>query len=108
MTPEQASKLRKGDRILVEIVVFDDAVIEGRVSVFVPGTKSCTFVRTTDIREVLPRPLEAGDRVIPVGKTLNPPGGKILAVDDHYAWVKWPDDSRGTWPLSDLQRVEDQ
>ena len=105
MTPEQAAKLRKGDRILVEMVV--KSVSGGHVWAAyeedAPRVDRPVFASA--IREVLPRPLEAGDRVKVSPES--PEVGQIIAVDGQQAWVRWPLDMRSTEHLSDLQRVED-
>lgn len=48
------------------------------------------------------QPLKVGDTVdVKSGNGRSP--GKILAVDDDQAWVKWTDGSRGQWPVERLQ-----
>lgn len=120
MTPEQASKLRKGDRILVEMVVSGDNFAP-RVAAHLSSLSpvGALFVDPTDIHSILPRPLEAGDRVewhLAPNKTVLAEG-QIIAVHGGEAWVCWatagyppPDSLRPdrVMLLSDLQRVEDQ
>ena len=106
MTPEQAYKLRKGDRILVEMVV-DGNTADPFVSAYLPSLRAIkTFiVDPYDIREVLPRPLKAGDRV--KGKMADSFLGQVIAVDGDVGWVRWADGYQGLHPFSDLQRVEE-
>lgn len=69
MTPDEAKALKPGDRILVEMVVVDrpghgkspDAVAAHPT---VAGEDYWTRVDPGDIREVLARPFQIGDRVM--------------------------------------------
>lgn len=119
MTPEQASKLRKEDRILVEMVVGPPppnlgALAETVVLAGVAG-EMARPIPMSAIHSILPRPLEAGDRVIAPrshtieNRTATKMAGKIIATHEGLAWIDT--DSKGwetVWPLSDLRRVEDQ
>ena len=109
MTPEQASKLRKGDRVLVEMVVGPPPPNLGAwaETVVLAGVAAemARPIPLSAIREELPRPLEVGDRVKVSPES--PEVGQIIAVDGQQAWVRWPLDMRSTEHLSDLQRVED-
>jgi len=108
MTPEQAYKLRKGDHILVEMVVKEDQH-DYLVAVYMPhllGVKSLA-VAPGDIHSILLRPLEAGDRVR-AADMQSLLVGTILAIHVGQAWVRWPAGDTTVEFLSDLQRVEDQ
>lgn len=104
MIPEQASKLRKGDRILVEMVVSWDAR-EPYIAAYGASGSSlgAITVDPADIHSILPRPLEAGDRVRVDGSGAV---GEIRFVAGNEAWVRWEDMDQTIEPLSDLQRVE--
>ena len=111
MTPEQASKLRKGDRVLVEMVVGPPPPNLGAwaETVVLAGVAAemARPIPLSAIREELPRPLEAGDRV----RLPNPmfhQVGVLLAIDGEECWVRWDDGARNTQDLSDLQRVDDE
>jgi len=109
MTPEQAAKLRKGDRILVEMVVGPSPPNLGAwaetVVLAAAAGEMARPIPMRAIHSILPRPLEAGDRV--TGNWTGSLLGRVIAVDGDYAWVEWADGDRDTEPLSDLQRVED-
>ena len=109
MTPEQASKLRKGARILVEMVVGPPppnlgAWAETVVLAGVAG-EMARPIPMSAIHSILPRPLEAGDRVRDVKDDFE---GTIIAVANDEAWVCWLGSDTTVEPLSDLQRVEDE
>ena len=108
MTPEQAAKLRKGDEVLVRCVIAATERAPEPSWVFVHAEHDAhgpfMYVKVEAIHSALPRPLEAGDRVMKFDDN-----GTIIAVFGHAAWVKWEaDEEPEVWPLSDLQRVEDQ
>lgn len=52
--------------------------------------------------ELLPDPIGAGDRVRYRGSLAK---GSVLAIDDGYAWVACTN-SRVTWPLCDITKIE--
>ena len=106
MTPEQAAKLRKGDRILVEMVV-EDRGFGSFVGAYMPRLRAMKPVNVdpADIHSILPRPLEAGDRVVAVD---DPVSGEIIIICGDEGWVRWPAGDTSVEPLSDLRRVEDQ
>ena len=108
MTPEQASKLRKGDRVLVEMVVGPPPPNLGAwaETVVLAGVAAemARPIPLSAIREELPRPLEVGDRVVAVG---DPVSGEIIIICGDEGWVRWPAGDTSVEPLADLQRVED-
>ena len=107
MTPEQASRLRKGDRILVEMVVVDADPVDMAQPVRAV-LRECSaygfWPAPSQIHSILPRPLEAGDRVRDVKDDFE---GTIIAVANDEAWVCWLGSDTTVEPLSDLQRLED-
>lgn len=102
MTPEQASKLRKGDTFDARFTVSGFSV-DGKTAF---TTNECV-IPVSAVVSILPRPLEAGDRV----RLPNPmfhQVGVLLAIDGEECWVRWDDGARNTQDLSDLQRVDDE
>jgi len=109
MTPEQAAKLRKGDRILVEMVVGPSPPNLGAwaetVVLAAAAGEMARPIPMRAIHSILPRPLKAGDRV--KGKMADSFLGQVIAVDGDVGWVRWADGYQGLHPFSDLQRVEE-
>ena len=103
MTPDEAKSLRKGDHVLVRMVVNSVDVDDPNRPIEI-GDDYWPLVE--DIISVEPRPLEVGDRVVyEDGYTT----GELRAVEGDFAWVKC-DDGGGysSKPLSNLTRADPQ
>lgn len=105
MTPEKL-KAMNGRRVLVEgRLVESEPDKDGDVLVEFAwgGDETCErYVSASAIREILPEPIKAGDRVKTSGGSIV----TVLAVYGDEAWVLYSDGSRSVWPLSELTIVE--
>ena len=106
MSPAEASKLRKGDRILVKMTVKDVNTIDGIVtcmSTVYPTSDQC--IDTDYIVVVLSKHLEVGDRV----KYAKYDIGTIISIFNEYAFVKWDNHPMPeVYYLSDLHFVKEE
>jgi hypothetical protein len=106
VTPEELKGMN-GRRVLVELYIRDDAPDSG-LNVFLAedpdeqSDESRFLVSASAIREILPEPIKAGDRV----KWRTGDVAEVLAVHDGRAWVLYESGARDDWPLSDLTLVE--
>lgn len=104
MTLEQAAKLRRGDEISVRAVVVSIDLTHPQYPICVSVDESDDIcVAPVCILSILRRQLSVGDTVKVPGSYLT---GEIIAVDDGYAWVRWPAGDRTSELLSDLTPVE--
>lgn len=97
-----AKQIKVGDTVLVRAKVVKTPLI-GTVWLETADSDPDEFLADLDaIVSVEPRPLQVGDRVEPHCGGFP---GNIVAIDGDEAWVRWGDDSRGTWRLTKLRRV---
>jgi len=84
--------LKIGDHVLVHSIITATTVhgqwysrpVDGE-----PGDGTAAWTPTSAIREILPRPLEVGDRVIFRTNPKHSVRGDIKSVITPYAWVEW-------------------
>lgn len=90
-----------GRKVLIEGLI-DDASpeIEGCVNVTFSDLTS-QLIPHTDIREILPREIKEGDRVLNRGYQAT-----VLAIHDGRAWVLYDSGRRDDWAVEHLTLAE--
>lgn len=100
------TKLRKGDKITVELTVAKDSLDRDGDVIAESGSVTTVhiWVHPSKIISHTPRGFEVGDRVMFFAN--NDLNGTILFIYDDRAWVKWDNAHGGNvWPLSMLIRL---
>lgn len=105
MTSEEIKALRKGDVVLVRMVLDEDPVLllthPPKWGVSLDGLEPAFngYYRPEDVVSVEPRPLAVGDQVTTADSSLV---GEIRAIEGQGAWVKWPAGDYTSEHISDL------
>ena len=104
-----ATKLRKGDKVLVAAEVLLDGVDRDGEVVVSAGS----YVHPDRVIGYAPgytpaeEPLKVGDKVLHQNTGDHGKPGEIVWLDDAYATVRWPASGVSTYSLPDLRRVID-
>lgn len=93
------SKLKAGDRVVVEAVIKEVCGTSFRVDY--PG--SMFHIPAHEILGVIPRPLEPGDWIY--SGWLEQGEGTIIAIHKDNAWVEVPTGETWTVPLNKIRRA---
>lgn len=88
MTNPDLSKLRKGDRVLVEMEVWDPDTLDYGTKPYVKvkdcGGSTMSIVDVRNIRQILPREIKVGDKVRCHGFTNE---YTVWALKDNWVWL---------------------
>ena len=104
MTSEEIKALRKGDVVLVRMVV-DGSDRHPFIHVQFPSLRNMNsvLIDPADVVSVVPRPLAVGDQVTTADSSLV---GEIRAIEGQGAWVKWPAGDYTSEHISDLCKAD--